>query len=74
MSWVNKTRGDNKTFGDIAKSIFMYAIQSGTDSSRADIALNVHKEKSIKTAERKGWGESIGLIHGSIVAGYKIQY
>ena len=28
MSLVNKTSGDNRPFGDIAESIFMYAIQS----------------------------------------------
>ena len=54
----------NQLFGDIAKSIFMIAIQSGKASSRIDI--------SIKTAEREGRREATGLVHGGIVADQKI--
>ena len=39
MRLVNKIRGDNRTFGDIAESIYMIAIQSGNDSSRKDIVF-----------------------------------
>ena len=66
MSLVNKISGDNRTFGDIAESIFMIAIQSGNASSRIDIVFDVFKDNSIKTADR-------GLAHGNIIAGQKIQ-
>ena len=73
MSLVNKIRGDNRTFGDIAESIFMIAIQSGNASSRIDIVFDVYKDNSIKTAEREGRGEATGLAHGNIVASQKMQ-
>ena len=73
MSLVNKISGDNRTFGDIAESIFMIAIQSGNASSRIDIVFDVYKDNSIKTAECEGRGEATGLAHGNIVAGQIIQ-
>ena len=44
MSLVNKIRGDNRTFGDIAESIFLVAIQSENPSGSKDIVLDVYKE------------------------------
>ena len=73
MSLVNKISGDDRTFGDIAESIFMIAIQSGNARSRIDIVIDVYKDNSIKTAEREGRGEATGLAHGNIVASQKIQ-
>ena len=54
INLVNKTRDDNKTFRDIAESIFLFAIQSETDSSRINIVFDVYKEKSIKPAKHEG--------------------
>ena len=73
MSLVNKIRGDNKTFGDIAESIFLIAIQSGNASSRKDIVFDVFKDNSIKTTEREDRRVASGLANGSIVVGHKIQ-
>ena len=73
MSLVNKIRGDNRTFGHIAKSIFLIAIQSGNASSRKDNGFDVYKDKSIKTTEREDRGVAFGLAHGSMVIGHKIQ-
>ena len=74
MSLVNKIRGNNRTFGDIAKSILLMAIQSGNASSIKDIVFVVYKDNSIKTTEREDRGVASGLTHGSIVVGYKIQW
>ena len=74
MSLVNKMRGDNRTFGDIAKSIFLIAIQSGNASSRKDIAFDVYKDNSIKTTEHEDRGVASCLAHGSVVVGHKIQW
>ena len=60
--------GDNRTFGDIAKSIFMIAIQSGNASSKIDIVFDVYKDNSIKTTERED-REATGIAHGSIAFG-----
>ena len=56
MSLINKISGDNGTFGAIAESVFVVAIQSGTASSR--IVFDVYKDNSIQTAEREGRGEA----------------
>ena len=72
MRLVNKISCDNRTFGDIAESIFMIAIQSGNASSRTDRVFDVNKDNSIKTTEREGRGEVPGSAHVSIVAGQKI--
>ena len=59
MSLVIKIRVNNRTFGDIAKSIFLIAIQSGNASSRQ------------KCEDR---GVASNLAHGSIVVCHKIQW
>ena len=63
MSLVNKIRGNNRTVGDIAKSIFLIAI-----------VFDVCKDNSIKTTEREDRGVASDLAHGSIVVGHKIQW
>ena len=73
MSLVNKISGDNKTFGNIAQSIFMIAIQSENANSIIDIVFDVYKDNLIKTTERKDRGEATGVAHGNIVVGQKIQ-
>ena len=72
MNLVNKICGDNKIFGDIAKSIFLIAIQSGNASSIKDIVFDVYKGNPIKTTEREDRGVASGLAHGSIVVRHKI--
>ena len=57
MSLVNKISGDNRTFGDIAESIFMIAIQSGNASSRIDLCLmstktTQSKQQSVRVEEK----------------------
>ena len=74
MSLVNKIRGDNRTFGDIAKSMFLIAIQSGIASSRRDIVFDDYKVNSIKTTEHQDRGVASCLAHGSIVVSTKIQW
>ena len=51
VSLINKIRGDNRTFGDIAKSIFLIAVQSENASSRKDI-VHVYL-MSIKSTQSK---------------------
>ena len=74
MSLVNKIRGDNRTFGDIAKSIFLIAIQSGNASSRKEIVFDHYKGNSMKTTEREDRGVASGLAHGSIIVCHKMQW
>ena len=70
MSLVNKIRGNNRTFGDIAMSIFMIAIQSGNTSSRIDNVFDVYQDNSTKTTESEDRGVATGIAHGSIAASW----
>ena len=74
MSLINKIRCDNRTFGDIAKSIFLIAIQSGNASSRKDNVFDVYKVNSIKTTEHEDRIVASDLAHSSIVVDHKIQW
>ena len=74
MRLVNKIHGDKRTIGDIAKSIFQIAIQSGNVSSLKDIGFDVYKYNSIKTTECEDREVASGLAHGSVVVSHKIQW
>ena len=74
MSLIIKICGDNRTFGDIAESIFLISTQSGNASRRKDIVFDVYKDNSIKTIELEDSGIASVLAHGSIVVSHKIQW
>ena len=73
MSLVNKIRGNNRTFRDIAESIFLIALPSG-NAIAEDIVFDVYKDNSMKTTELVDRGVASGLTSGSIVVGHKIQW
>ena len=53
MSVVQKTKGNHKTFQEVAETLFVKVLAEGNGSSRLDIIFDVYREKSIKNAERK---------------------
>ena len=52
MSIVHKLDGNQKTFGDIAKTVLKIVIREGDKSDRVDVVFDVYREGSIKDAER----------------------
>ena len=62
FSLVIKISGNNWTFGDIAESIFIIAIQLRNASSRIDIVLDVNRDNSIKITECEGREEATGSM------------
>lgn len=52
MALIQKTRGDQKTFGNIANAILLSALREGAASQRVDIVFDVYREHSIKNPER----------------------
>ena len=54
LVYVNKISGENRTFGDIAKGIFMIAIKSGNASYRIDMYIKTpqSRQQSVKIEEK----------------------
>lgn len=60
MNFVQRVKGDQATFGDIASAIFLMALKEGSHSKRIDIVFDTYQENSIKNSERSVRGEEIG--------------
>ena len=60
MAVVQKLKGDQKTFAEIADTIMYMTLNEGHHSERIDVVFDVYKEESIKNAEREKRGSSTG--------------
>jgi len=52
MSLVQKMKGNDQTFSQLAESVMLMVLHEGTQSQRSDVVFDVYKETSIKDAER----------------------
>ena len=52
MALIQKMKGDQKTFGQIANALLLSALREGTHSQRIDIVFDVYQPYSIKHLER----------------------
>ena len=57
MSLVQKIRGDQSTYGEVATTILAMALNDGRKSNRIDVVFDVYVENSIKNSERSLRGE-----------------
>ena len=57
MSLVQKVKGNEATFGDIAKSVLSIALAEALNSTRIDIVFDTYRQLSIKNSERTQRGE-----------------
>ena len=57
MSLVYKVKGNESTFGDIARSVLSMAVRTSGSSTRIDVVFDVYRQKSIKSSERTYRGE-----------------
>ena len=53
MSMVQKIRGDQKTFAEVADNFIYMVLNEGTDSQRFDVAFDINRDNSIKNPERE---------------------
>ncbi len=60
MNLVQRVKGDQATFGDIASSILLMALREGSQDRRIDIVFDTYQENSIKNSERSVRGEETG--------------
>lgn len=73
MSIVQKTNGDNKTFSQIAESIFTLILQEGSGSARIDIIFDTYRANSIKQSERERRGVQDGNQFRELHPGHRVQ-
>ena len=60
MSLVQRVKGDQMTFRDVAISVLSMAMKEGVRCNRIDVVFDTYKELSIKNSERQLRGEETG--------------
>ena len=66
MALIQKMKGDQKTFGDVANSILCSALRDGDKSQRIDIVFDIYQEHSIKNQERSRRNSSTAIQYKNI--------
>jgi len=73
MSLVQKMKGNDQTFAQLAESALAKVLQEGAKSQRIDVVFDVYKKTSIKDAERTNRGADSGIQFRNIAPGHNIQ-
>jgi len=73
MSLIQKLKGNDQTFWQLAESALSHVLQQGSKSHRIDVIFDVYREMSIKDAERSNRGADTGIQLQNIAPGHKIQ-
>ena len=60
MNSVQRIKGDQATFGDVAVTVLLMALKEGGQSKRIDVVFDTYQENSIKNSERSVRGEETG--------------
>ena len=60
MNLVQRIKGDQATFGDVAATVFSMALNEGRQSNRIDVVFDTYQENSIKNSERSLRGRETG--------------
>jgi hypothetical protein len=66
MHFVQKLKGDQTTFGEVAKDLFSMILKEGSGSQRIDVVFDRYQEQSIKNNERQLRGSDSGIKVTSI--------
>jgi len=61
MSLVQKMKGNDQTFSQLADSALTQILHEGARSQRIDVVFDVYREDSIKNAERTNTGCTTGI-------------
>ena len=60
MNLVQRVKGDQATFGDVATTVLSMALKEGSQSNRIDVVFDKYQENSIKNSERSVRGGETG--------------
>ncbi|KAG0693191.1 hypothetical protein GWK47_027597 [Chionoecetes opilio] len=73
MSLVQKLKGNDNTFSQLAGTALSHVVHEGAKSRRIDVVFDVYKETSIKDAERANRSAGTGIHFKNIQPGHNIQ-
>ena len=73
MAFMQRLKGDHKTFSEVAESLMCLVLHEGANSKRIDVIFDVYKENSIKNAEREKRGAEFGNKFRNIQFEHKMQ-
>jgi len=73
MVMIQKIRGDQKTFAELADSMMSMVLHEGTDSQCIDVVFDVYRNNSIKNHKREKRGSESGHKVRNFKADYKIH-
>ena len=74
MALVQKLKGNQKTFEELANNALAYNIIEGGRSKRIDVVFDVYREDSIKNPERANRGAKKGMQFKNLAPGHKVQH
>ncbi|KAJ8403837.1 hypothetical protein AAFF_G00347050 [Aldrovandia affinis] len=73
MSLVQKMKGNDQAFSQLAASALTQILHEGARSQRIDVVFDVYQEDSIKNAERANRGCTTGIQFRNIAPSHRIQ-
>ena len=73
MAMVQRLKGDQKTFREVADMLLAMALREGAGSARIDAVFDDYRKVSIKNAEREKRGAEMGNEYRSIRPDHRVQ-
>lgn len=73
MSLIQKLKGNDKTFSQLADTALTHVLHEGANSRRINVIFDVYKETSIKDPERANRGAGTGIQFRNLASGHSIQ-
>jgi len=70
---VPKVHGEQVTFDELSDRILKQILTDGRGSERIDVVFDMHRDQSIKTAERLSRGSTQGIVFSQIKPGHRIK-
>ena len=73
MSLVQKMKGNDQTFSQLAESVLTHILHEGVRSHRIDVVFDTYREDSIKNDERSNRGSTTGIQFRNMAPGHRVQ-
>ena len=73
MHLVQKTKGNDQTFSQLADSALTNILHEGVRSRRIDVVFEKYREDSINNADRSDRGSTTGIPFRNMAPGHRIQ-
>ena len=73
MSLVQKMKGNDQTFSQLAEPVLTHILHEGVRSHRIDVVFDTYREDSIKNVDRSNRGSTTGIQFRNMAPGHRIQ-